>query len=509
MNSNRMKNSFLNMISTFIPNIIIPIIGFLKFSLIVKFYGSALNGLLQVFAQLLSLLQMSELGFSTAFNVSFYEPLACKNKLKVNKIYNGCKQFQKTISLIMLIGSLLAFTILPIFTKGINVSVFYASAMFFSFSLPYTVYQYFNAKYILIRSMQKEYIFNKYYQSYFCVRMLISTCLIPFLNFSLYILIDSVLFIFTVILSFKKIDPYLKDYISITDEIDRSPAKMTKYVLFHRISSWVDLNTDNLVLSSSSYGVISVSIYNSYMYIVNTLNVLVGGTLMSCIGSFGDLIARAESYVFATFKQLFLLTMFLTSIICISTYYGASEFVGIWLHGADYNYTQSVYTVIMIVAILYYRLSCRPITIVLESQNLFRYTAFGAALQALVNLSVSLFLVSQLGISGVLLGTLVSLYLVDFIFKGYYGMKMGLHKNPLIYFSIYSLLTIYMIIVIIVLSFIKLPMVINFSSFIIKMVLTTSLAILILFPVYYYSFSEFRNLMDNLFLFLKDLIKKN
>lgn len=506
--SSRVKNSFFNMLANFIPNIVIPIIGFFKFSLIVTYYGSAMNGLLQVFSQLLSFLQISELGFGTAFNIGLYKPLAEDNKVQVNRIYNACKWFQQKIAFVMLIGSLLTFTVLPIFMNGVDTSVLYASAMFFAFSLPYTIYQLFSAKYILIKSMQKEYVFNKYYQTFGCLRMVLSTALIPFVDFTIYILIDSILYIFATMYAFYKITPYLKGYIDVTDEKDSTPAKSTKYVLFHRISSWVSLNTDNLVLSASAYGLASVSIYNSYMYIVNTIDTLVGGTLMACISSFGDLFAKAESYAVQTFKQMFYITFFLTSIICTSTFFGATDFVRVWIKNSDISYEQNVFVIVLFVSLMFYRLSRKPVLMVLESQDLFKYTAAGAALEAVVNLSISLVLVPQYGITGVLIGTFISFYFVDFLVKGYYGMKLGLHTSVSKYFVIYGLLTMVVIVTIVVMSYLPLPIVTNLFEFVVKMILTTSISGVVYFVIYYACFLEFRKSVHMIVGFLINTVKR-
>lgn len=508
MNSSRVKNSVLNMLANLIPNLIIPIIGFFKFSLIVTYYGSAMNGLLQVFAQLLSFLQISEAGFGVAFNISMYKPLAKDDKKQVNRIYNASDGFQKKIALVMLVGSLLSFTVLPYFMNGVDVSVWYAAALFFAFSLPYTLYQLFSAKYILIKSMQKEYIFNKYYQTFGCLRMVVSTCLIPFVGFTTYILIDSLLYVIATILSFYKVTPYIKDYIHITDEKDTSPAKATKYVLFHRIASWVSLNTDNLVLSSSVYGVMAVSVYNSYMYIVNTIDTLIGGTLMACVSSFGDLFAKAESYAVNTFKQIFYLTLYITSVICISTYFGASDFVRVWIKSTDIEYGQSQFVIIMFVLLLFYRLSRKPVLMVLESQDLFKYTAWGAALEATVNLSISLYLVAQYGITGVLIGTAISYYFVDFLVKGYYGMKLGLHYSVLKYFMMFALTSFMLIATGMLLSLIPYHDVNNLLDFVLKMLITTSLSSIILFVAYYVLFKDFRDVVFVGIDFIKNNILK-
>ena len=97
------------MLANLIPNLLLPVVGFFRIRLIVLFFGSGLNGLSQVFTQLLSFLQLSESGFGAAFNISLYKPLAEDDKKKVNAIYNANRHYQKIVSLIMMIGSFVMF----------------------------------------------------------------------------------------------------------------------------------------------------------------------------------------------------------------------------------------------------------------------------------------------------------------------------------------------------------------------------------------------------------------
>lgn len=62
----RTKHSFFNMLATTIPNLILPILGFVKFSLFSSIYGSSINGLYSTLLQIMAVLNLVEGGFGMA-----------------------------------------------------------------------------------------------------------------------------------------------------------------------------------------------------------------------------------------------------------------------------------------------------------------------------------------------------------------------------------------------------------------------------------------------------------
>ena len=85
----RMKHSLLNMLVATIPSLILPIVGFVKFSLFSDIYGGSINGLYSTMIQIMGFLNLVEGGFGIALQQILYQPLAQKNYKKVTELYNG------------------------------------------------------------------------------------------------------------------------------------------------------------------------------------------------------------------------------------------------------------------------------------------------------------------------------------------------------------------------------------------------------------------------------------
>ena len=99
----RMKHSLLNMLVATIPSLILPIIGFVKFSLFSQVYGDSINGLYSTMIQIMAFLNLVEGGFGIAFQQILYQPLAQKNYKKVTELYNGAIYLFRKMGLIILV----------------------------------------------------------------------------------------------------------------------------------------------------------------------------------------------------------------------------------------------------------------------------------------------------------------------------------------------------------------------------------------------------------------------
>lgn len=492
----RMKNSLLNMAIQLIANIIIPLIGFFRIRLLVLNYGSEMNGVVQIFTQLMSFLQLTQMGFGTSFIVSLYKPIAENDIKKVNAIYNANAYFQRIVALVMFILACGSFLYLPLFLQEEVIPLKEAVILFICFSLPYITYQLCNAKLMVIRAMQQEYKFYRVSESMSCLRLLISLVLIQTVDFYTYLIIDSLLFLLAYTLGFWSVHRAIKPMISVTKEKDKSPVKLAKYVVFQNITTMVTQNTDNLVISHYLvYGEALVSVYNSYLYVVNTIDTVCSALVMSLVGSFGNLLASKEAYVSYTFKQITMTVGFCASVICTSVFFGIKDFVLLWMEGADRSYDLGIWAALLFSLLLFYRILRLPFELVLSSKNLFRKTTPGFILTSIVNLTLSIILVQKIGVLGALIGTVVAFYGCDFISKTYFVIKYGIEGKLKSFVKIYGFMILGFLLNIWILKHFYLYDAVTLGSFLFKMIQTTSLSGILFFLLYYCVFYEFRDVV--------------
>ena len=111
-----------------------------------------------------------------------------------------------------------------------------------------------------------------------------------------YILIIIVGIIFNVISNYLVVKQTLKNYPWLDKKSmpDYSTIDMTKDVFVHKISKIVFNNTDAILLSLFKGGLLSVSIYSSYNYIMSYLTQILEYILNSPLESFGNLFANTK-----------------------------------------------------------------------------------------------------------------------------------------------------------------------------------------------------------------------
>lgn len=507
--SERMRNSLLNVTIQLLANIAIPLIGFFRIRLLVLNYGSDMNGIVQIFTQLMGYLQLTQMGFGSSFIVALYKPVADNDIEKINKIYNANAFFQRCVALVMFVLAALSFLYLPLFIQDDILPMSELFVMFVCFSLPYIVYQLCNAKLMLIRSMQQEYKFYRVSECLSFIRLLTSLVLIQSVDFFTYLILDSFMFLLVYGIAFFAVHQTIKPLINMTREKDITPARTAKFVVFQNISTMITQSTDTLVISHfMTNGTALVSVYNAYMYIVTTIDAVCNSLVMSLVGSFGNLLVSEESYVMHTFKQILIGVGFFASVICTSVFFGAKDFVLIWMEGTDRSYDLGQWICALISLLLFYRITRLPFELVLSSKNLFKMTTPGYVITSIVNLALSVILVQRIGVIGAMVGTVVAYYGCDLVSKAYCVVKYGMSGDITSFFKIYMFMFVSFILCVLLLHPLYQYDALNFSGFIVKMVQTTLVSAVLFFALYFVVFAEFRSLIRLFMPFVKHIFHK-
>lgn len=84
--------------------IIILLLGFVTRKIFILYIGEELLGLNSVYANLLDLLNLADLGIGVAVQYQLYEPLVKKDNLKLSQIMAAAKRIYNTIGILILIA---------------------------------------------------------------------------------------------------------------------------------------------------------------------------------------------------------------------------------------------------------------------------------------------------------------------------------------------------------------------------------------------------------------------
>jgi O-antigen/teichoic acid export membrane protein len=145
-----------------------------------------------------------------------------------------------------------------------------------------------------------------------------------------------------------------------------------------------------------------VAYYSNYRLITNMLNAVVGCLGNSTMPAFGNIIHTDSSHVKRTFSRLMLLQHYLYSITCVCFVVVGTDFVT-FMFGSDSGLPISV--VALIAAVYYIRGFSYAIESLRGAYGAYEKDQYWSLFGALVNIVISIVGVLNIGLNGVLVGT--------------------------------------------------------------------------------------------------------
>lgn len=207
----------------------------------------------------------------------------------------------------------------------------------------------------------------------------------------------------------------------------------TKQLFFHKIAGFALTQTSPMIIYAYTTLTV-VALYGNYMLIVMGIISFMAAIFNSISGGIGNLWAEGNKIqILAVFKEMFSLRFFLSIICCFEVFILTPSFISLWL-GEEYLLPQS--TLAILTGILFINLSRHTVEIYLYAAGLFK-DIWAPISEALINISLSIFLGYFFGLNGILLGVLISLVIVVFFWKPFFLFHYGLKEKTIIYIKLY------------------------------------------------------------------------
>ena len=426
----RIKNSILNMLSEFFPQLILMIIGFVKIKLFILVLGSEINGFNATLTEIMSYLMLVEGGFGISMIQALYKPLAEKDQDGIKRLYLGSEKILRIIGLVILGLSLVIAFFLPHLTSGVLPSG-YAILIFYIIVIPTVLSYFMMAPTLVVSADQKNYKVNTILKVLAIVRGLLQLGFLYLrLDYIMLVLVDgAVIFLqyfFSRRMAFREY-PYLKEAKGLKP--DMSALSNTKHVFIHNISSVVKNSSRSIVMMITfpgAVGLVMSSINGSYNYIISNFSTLLGGILNAPKESFGNLLVTEKERVYNVFREYLSVAYFLASMICIVTFVTIGDFVLLWIR--DPQYSQGLFVCFCFAYILFEAMVRIPIHNIRNAAGLFKESRWFAMSEAGLNLIFSFILIHQYQLAGLLFATVIS------------SIISGFYLNPnLIYRRVFDL----------------------------------------------------------------------
>lgn len=399
------KNSTMGLLS----QVMTIMFAFITRHMFIEYIGVELLGINTTFNSVLSALSLSELGFEAAVIYSLYRPMHDDNKEKINDIINILKIIYRCIGGIFILGSI---GVLP-FLKYILVDIEIAEKQIYIFFLlqsSASVCTYFLAyKRTLLYANQKEYVskivdmlVNCFFNVLQCLTIL------KLHNYYIYLFLK----IGQIIVSNLIIHSYCHYYYSylhkdkINKEILKDIIKNVKNIFVGKIAGFIYSSTDNLVISTF-INTVSVVYYGNYTTIVLSLKNMTNGLLAPISPIIGNYLVEEKSN--ENKKNIFLLythvRFWISLLLIIPTIVLIEDFIVLWI-GEEFVLPSSI--IYLLGAEFYIHLVHSATIDFINGIGLFKLDKYIELAGAFSNIILSILLVRNLGIAGVIVGTVLS-----------------------------------------------------------------------------------------------------
>lgn len=429
----RTKKVLLNALSSFGGQALLIIVNLLSRKIFLQILGEEYLGLNSLFANVLTLLSMAELGVGNAITYSLYKPLAQKDEKKVVSLMRLFQIVYVIIGIIVLVFGILLSPFLGGIVKSEN-TIDNLHLIYFLFLINTTITYFFSYRSALVIADQNQYIFN--INHYLCQIILytfqIAVLLITH-NYYLYLITQ--IFITLVenisisIIAEKKY-PYLKNLkrqkISIDKDTVSEIKKNAAGMIFSKIGSTIVNSTDNILISTFiSVGLVGV--YGNYITISNAVSSVLFQLMNASVASIGNLSVDADSMTRKkVFEKLYFIEMWIYGFASACLLVLLGPFISLW-YGASYMISNAV--VILICINVFITGQSVLLSIYISAMGLYWKNRFTGIIEAILNLVISVALVRYLGIEGILLGTIISHVLWNIPFQVYVVLKNGIDKS--------------------------------------------------------------------------------
>ena len=415
----RFQNTWKNFRFGVAAQIVITLLGFISRTIFIRVLSEDYLGVNGLYASILNVLSLTELGLSDIVVYSLYKPLAEGNEKQLTALMGYYKTIYRVIALAVAVIGLALVPVLRLLVKSeidqYHLVLYYLMFLANSVCSYLLVY-----KSSIIHADQKRYLISGYEMLFkFLTVALQVVCLLAFRNFTVYLFIQIAMTVTNNLFISRKADqlyPFLKKKEPLDQEKKKSIFRDVRYMFSYKAGGQLLNSTDNLYISSL-ISTATCGLYDNYLMIQGMVSAYTTIISQSVLGSLGNLNATAEprqkKQVFDAYSMAFTwIATFCTAALLVMY----NPFILLW---AGEKWLLPMQTVAVICLNFFLPNVLVPVWNFRNTTGLFRETKNILLYAAAINLVLSYILGVRWGLTGILAATSVSRLLTSFWFEPY------------------------------------------------------------------------------------------
>ena len=405
MSKTRSGAAKLNVISGLINEVVIIVFGLVVPRVILTYFGSTYNGLLNSVVQFMSFSVVLRSGLGVVTTAALYKPLAQGDEKMISSIMVATDKFMQKIGW-LLAGIIVVFSLLYPLLVLDEFDYLFSASLILIIGAASWVENMFSVKYkVLLQADQKTYIqtlvtmIAYVLSNVFAIVLMVSGCNIHIVRTGMLLGLMTTPFM-------------LKLYVDRNYTIDwKQPANdmaiKSRWDAFAQQIATIANNNMPTVLMTFLFPLKEISVYTVYHMVVKNINQLISNSVIGFRATFGNMYARGEyDHLKKRFKDVEWLVFAVNAILYSVTAIMLTPFVMLYTDGVtDANYNRFGFGLLMTVSCCVYTTRL-PYQIIAEAVGRFRETRLSAILEVVVNVVVSLVCAPFMGLNAMVVGSL-------------------------------------------------------------------------------------------------------
>lgn len=416
MKINRKRNVISGTVFGIILKIIQIVFQFIIRTIFIKFLGAEYLGLNSLFSAILQILNLAELGVSSALVFSMYRPIAENNSEMICQLMNLYKRYYRIIGLAVLVAGIILVPFLPYLINGsvpqdINLYVIYAMNLAATV-LSYWLFAYRNSLFV---AHQRNDIIS-------IISIAINICQYALQAIVLLVLKNYYVFLFIMIFSqiannvitaifSKRFYPEYNPHGEILNSEKKQITLKVRDLFTSKIGGVINNSADSIVISSL-LGLELLAIYQNYYYIISSLMAMFSIFFAACTAGVGN--SLIVNSIEQNRKLLYNINhvVFIAINFCCACFVSVCQiFMDLWV---GEQYTLDFCYVILFAVYLIAEEAPRTLIVFKDAGGIWRHDRFRPLIAAIVNLCLNLILTRFIGLYGIILSTISALSFVAY-----------------------------------------------------------------------------------------------
>ncbi len=455
-NRTRTEKSLMNAFTGVFGQMVSFVASFIVRTIFVYKLGETYLGLNGLFTNILSVLNISELGIGTAIVLDMYRTVSQKDEEKTKQYLELYKKIYRCIGVFIICCGMILLPFLKYFINdiesvaGINYHIIF---LFYLFNSAFS-YLCFSYRESIIQANQMQYKTGIISYMFKIAEMLLQVITLTiFGNIYVYLVIPLALGCISNVVKgvlIGKWYPFIKKkpFGKLTKTEITTTAKNVYGVALYKLSGTVINSTDNIILSSF-VSLTLTGLYSNYLILIDAVRHIVGNIFGSVTSGLGTLNVEAGEDIerkYEIFSILSFLNFWIYGFCATGFFVLLGPFVKIWIgeRFALNGLTEAMIIFNFLVTGLQETVGTHR-----AAYGLFYKGRYRPIVSVLVNIVASILFVNvfpaEYGVVAVLLGTVVSNLFVTWWFDAYMVFKHAFHRKPYKFYIVFWLRMIYIL----------------------------------------------------------------